>query len=498
MRLPTGKQIRPPKKLPVPALPPILPLHMSSELARDFSAEQRSTYLKAKEASDRKNYDYAITILARLVNELPGNLEVRRLLRANQIVKFKGASAISRSLTSARITPLALKAASVAKKNPLEGLAAAEEVLAVEPTSARGNQILAECAAALGAKDIALLAYETLRDAKPDDVETLKNLGHAYLDAGVIDKAIATFTKANQLAPNDGEALKGLKDATARQASEKGGWEQEGDFRKQLKDADEAKLLEQQGRVVKSEEAIDNQLAVLAEQYNQNQQNLNVVKQIADLYERKGDQESALQWFEYALSLTGGADPELDRRCHTLRLKRLEISLSAAKERLKTAASEEEKSAIEAELAQLRQEKAVFQLRSAKERIERYPNDLNLRFEYGQALYAAGQFKEAVPELQQALKQPNVRLRALNLLGMCFWKRNMLDFAVKQFQSASSEMLGFDDLKKEVVYNLGAVLEQMGKKAEALEEFKKIYEIDYQYKDVAERVERSYENPPEA
>jgi tetratricopeptide (TPR) repeat protein len=74
----------------------------------------------------------------------------------------------------------------------------------------------------------------------------------------------------------------------------------------------------------------------------------------------------------------------------------------------------------------------------------------------------------------------------------------MLDFAVKQFQSAASEMVGFDDLKKEVVYNLGIVLEQMGKKPAALEEFKKIYEIDYQYKDVAERVERSYENPPDA
>jgi hypothetical protein len=38
----------------------------------------------------------------------------------------------------------------------------------------------------------------------------------------------------------------------------------------------------------------------------------------------------------------------------------------------------------------------------------------------------------------------------------------------------------------------------MGKHTEALDEFKKIYEVDYQYKDVAERVERSYENPPAA
>jgi hypothetical protein len=33
----------------------------------------------------------------------------------------------------------------------------------------------------------------------------------------------------------------------------------------------------------------------------------------------------------------------------------------------------------------------------------------------------------------------------------------------------------------------------MGKKPEALEEFKKIYEIDSQYRDVADRVEAAYQ-----
>lgn len=471
---------------------------MSSPLATELSAEQRSRLQKAKEASDRKNHDYAIALLSQLVKEVPGHLEVRRLLRANELLKARGASALSKSMNSVKIAPLALKAGNALKKDPLEALALAEEILAIDPTSAQGNQILADAATALQAPEIAVLAYETLRDAKPDDVASLKALGKAYVTAGQIDKAIATFQKATQIAPTDGEALKGLKDASAMQASSKGGWETGGDFRQSLKSAEEAKLLEQQARVVKSEEAIDAQLAVLSEQYNQNQTNLNVVKQIADLYERKNDLDTALQWFEYASSLAGGADPELERRCHAIRKKRLELTIASAKEQLRSAATAEEKAAIEAQIEQLRQEKATFELASARERVERYPNDLTLRFELGQALYAAGQFKEAVPELQQALKQPNVRLRALNLLGLCFWKRNMLDFAVKQFQSAATETVGFDDLKKEVVYNLGCVLEQMGKKAEALEEFKKIYEVDYQYKDVAERVERSYETPTDA
>jgi tetratricopeptide (TPR) repeat protein len=82
----------------------------------------------------------------------------------------------------------------------------------------------------------------------------------------------------------------------------------------------------------------------------------------------------------------------------------------------------------------------------------------------------------------------------MNMLGKAFWKRNMKDFAQKQFAEAASELIPMDALKKELIYNLGCILEESGKKDEALAEFKKIYEVDYQYRDVAQRVESSYGN----
>ena len=50
-----------------------------------------------------------------------------------------------------------------------------------------------------------------------------------------------------------------------------------------------------------------------------------------------------------------------------------------------------------------------------------------------------------------------------------------------------------DATKKEIVYNLGLVYEQMSESQKALECMKQIYEADYGYKDVAVRVERSYD-----
>ncbi|MDX6766582.1 MAG: hypothetical protein SFU85_07310 [Candidatus Methylacidiphilales bacterium] len=464
---------------------------MSSGTAQTLSPEQRSLFLKAKEASDRNNHDYAISLLGQLVHDVPGNLEVRRLLRANTLVKFRGASSLARGMSAVKMQPLLIKGRNALKKNPLEALEVAEEALAIEPTNGQANQLLAEAGDAAGFPGIAILAFETLRDAKPDDVAALKQLGQAYIRAGMIDRALVTYQKANEIAPTDGEALKGLKDCSAMQASSKGGWDQESDFRNQLKDADQAKLLEQQSRVVKSDEAIDAQLAELIPQYNENPNNLNIVKQIGDLYDRREDLANALTFFEWAFHLSNQADPELEKRIHKIRVRQQEVVVKELEARLLTA-EEEEKPAIQAELDALRQQRAGFELESAQERVKRYPNDLNLRFELGRALVHAGQYKEAQPELQLALKQPNVRHQAYNLLGISFWKRKMLDFAVRQFQTAKSEILGMDGLKKEIVYNLGCVLEESGKKDEGLEQFKEIYEVDSQFKDVAERVERSY------
>ena len=47
-------------------------------------------------------------------------------------------------------------------------------------------------------------------------------------------------------------------------------------------------------------------------------------------------------------------------------------------------------------------------------------------------------------------------------------------------------------MKKEIVYNLGLVFEQMGDPAKSVACMKQVYEADYGYKDVAARVESSY------
>jgi tetratricopeptide (TPR) repeat protein len=104
----------------------------------------------------------------------------------------------------------------------------------------------------------------------------------------------------------------------------------------------------------------------------------------------------------------------------------------------------------------------------------------------------AGHYKEAIPELQKARQNPNVRLRAMNLLGRCFVERSMLDLAARTFEEAAAELLTMDPVKKEIIYNLGIVYQKMNETEKYLNCMKQIYEVDYGYRDVAERVESSY------
>ena len=128
----------------------------------------------------------------------------------------------------------------------------------------------------------------------------------------------------------------------------------------------------------------------------------------------------------------------------------------------------------------------------AKQRVERNPTDKAYRFDLGQAFFNGGMFGEAIPELQQARQNPNLRIKALLMLGKCFEKKNMNDLAINAFSDAAKDIAVMDNTKKELLYDLAMVYEKTGHKDLYLESLKEIYNFDYGFKDVAKRVEASY------
>jgi tetratricopeptide (TPR) repeat protein len=449
-------------------------------------------------AVELRNYGYAISLIQNILKEAPGFLDARKRLRDVEIIATKGKKSFLSGLSTA-----SLKGAGMVKKDPIAAMELAEKNLESDPTNVQINHLLKDASKAAGLPEIAAFALETIVRANPTDTKTMHELGEHYLSMGKADEAVTLYSKIAEINPADLTAVKRSKDAAATASMKSGGWDTAQSYRDLMKNKDEAISLEQKSRVVKSVEMIDEQLGELTPQWETAQDNIDLTKRIAKLWEDRFEQrqddeslEGAYYYYHHTNELTGGADPAVVRKLSNLHLQRIDLRAKAIEDWLgHVAQTGEEHNEVEShqlELEDLKAQKAGLLISEAKKRVERNPTDLQLRFELGEQLVRAKQFTEAIQELQRAKQNPNARLKAMNLLGQCYTEKNMLDLAVKQFQEAASEMIAMDATKKEILYKLGLVFEKMGKKDDSLKCMKDIYEVDYGYLDVAQRVEQSY------
>ena len=58
------------------------------------------------------------------------------------------------------------------------------------------------------------------------------------------------------------------------------------------------------------------------------------------------------------------------------------------------------------------------------------------------------------------------------------------------------ETEAMNEMRKEILYLLGTLLDQAGRSAEAMARFKEIYQADINFKDVAEKINQSYKRGP--
>ncbi len=462
---------------------------------KELSDEKRALWLKACSAVELRNYGYAISLLSAVLKEAPGFLDGRKVLRRAEIAATKGRKSFLSGLSTA-----SLKGSSMMKKDPISAMELAEKTLETDPYNVQANQLLCSAAKAAELPDVAAFAMETIVEGNPKDTKLMHELAEQYLAMGLADRAVNVYTKISELNPADLIALKRGKDASASASMKSGGWETAGSYRDIMKNKAEATSLEQKSRVVRDLDMITEQLAELTPQWEADQTNVDLSKRVAKLWdeqlEQKNDEESlngALYYYLHINEVVNGADPSVTRRISDLQLRQVDNQIKQYEDWFAAGGDQHEDAAQYREaLEQLKQQRAATQIDDAKRRIERNPTDLQLRFEFGELLLTAGNFNDAIPELQKARQNPNTRLRAMSLLGRCFVQKGMLDMAANQFQSAAAEMTAMDAVKKDTLYDLALVYQTMGRKDEYLAALKEIIEVDYGYKDAAQRVESSY------
>ncbi len=450
-----------------------------AELVANFQA----LWEKAQSAYEIKNFTYTISLCEAILKEYPGFLDARRLSRTSAV-----AENIGKKVKKGLFGSSGLKLPSNSKKDPLDAMVHIEKELAKSPADGEANDMLFECAKRVGLLETAAFALETVRSGSPENEKLLHKLADFYLGRDMSAEAAAVFTSISENNPADMVAMKGAKDATARASMQKQNWENAQDIKDLMKDSGETADLEAANRAAMTKDQLKEKLAKISAEYAQDNQNLSLVKQIGDVYEQLEDWPNAYSFYNYAYALSN-KDVALQAKAEKMKDMAADFHVAQVKAAYEADPNNAE---LKAQYEELTASRTANQVDEAHERVERNPTDPKLRYDLGQALYNAGDYSDAIPHLQQATRNPHIRTKVLLLLGKTFKAKNMNDLAIKQLTDALADLLTMDDTKKEVLYEKGLIHSDTGDAAGALDSFKQIYEVDYGYKDVAQRVEGSY------
>ena len=445
---------------------------------------------KAQESIQIDNHKYAITLLQAILKEVPGFLDARKVLRSAED-KLTGGPKKKRGLFGSNVgagTPsVSKKYLSQAAKDGNTALQAVEKELEKEPYNASYNDALHDVAALLGMQETAVFALETVRKVTPEEGKLMHKLANYYISLERPLDAASVYEAIVKADPSDIDAVKAAKDCTAR-ASMLSNRNEAGELELKQKDSEETLALEKATRTALTGEQMEAKRDDLTAQYAADQNNLSVVRQLAEVYENLEDWENAFSFYDWGFQISNN-DVALKAKAGKMKDKAAEVRV---KELQAAVAANPDDVEAAAELSEYQSTLSAAQVEERMARVEENPTDPALRFSLGEALYHAGDFKEAIKHLQQATRNPHIRNKVLVMLGRTFDKMGMADMAINRFKEADAELKQMDATKKEVLYELGLIYDKQGMKDEALACFKQIYEVDYGYRDVAERVESAY------
>ena len=114
--------------------------------------------------------------------------------------------------------------------------------------------------------------------------------------------------------------------------------------------------------------------------------------------------------------------------------------------------------------------------------------DYESHYDLGVAYKEMGLLDEAVAEFQKALRGASNRTRTYEALGQCFMEKEQHHVAASVLTRAVALGEGDDHHLVGVLYLLGRATEALNKPAAALDYYQRVFAVDIEFRDVAERI----------
>jgi tetratricopeptide (TPR) repeat protein len=446
--------------------------------------------LKAQEAFDKRNYDYAIDLAKQVLEFNPSNAPARKILRASLLGKC-GMQKTFPSPVIAFITGLVpiikILIFSLLKKHD-KILPAGEEFLSKNPYSIWGRLAVGYALENLNYLDSAIEEFEALVALNLKDIKAIKSLGELYRLKNNTKKSVYYYQMALSLRPSDLQATRALKDLAALTTLNDGGWSTAKSSRDMVKDTKGSKDLERESQFIKDSE-IPSEISLLQSQIAKNLgqlDNIRLLKKIGELQIRQKDFTSGLATYKEAIKLAP-SDGSLSTKIGDIRAQIFDEQIRDLQQKTKAEPTNQD---LRNRLAKTIHEKNQFRIEEYQQRVKLYPTNLLYRYQLGRAFYDAKLFDEAVAEFQTSIRDNKLKVDSLNYLGLCFIAKKLFDMAISQFNKALEGNTLSTEYANIIRYNLALAYESNQNRKQAVDEYKKIMEIDINYRDVNARVNK--------
>ena len=306
---------------------------MPEKSLNDLPRELRMIHTKATEALQRENYAYGVVLFAQILTKEPYIFECRKALRLAQNGKSGARGGFfKRAFSSASSSPMVAKGQMALRKNPLEAVQIAEQILNSDAQNPGAHRLIAEAALAADMPRTAVMSLELLLLNSPKDKGLNIKLAEAWILAGEKTKAENIFAELQREYPNDNEIFMALKNVSARKTLDEGGYEAlssgEGSYRDILKDKKEAVSLEQEKRQVKSEDVAGRLIEEKEARLKTEPDNVKLLRDLGDLYVQKNAFDRALEYYGKIAATDAGNDASLHRLIADTRVRQFNHAIS--------------------------------------------------------------------------------------------------------------------------------------------------------------------------
>jgi tetratricopeptide (TPR) repeat protein len=435
----------------------------SGELTPAARRRLQKLYEHACKLVQNENHEYATELLTQCVLGDPMNCEYLEKFMENLRKKYKNNK---KGAPLGQLSSMGLRGAvkkGVSKKEWDEVLKNGLAVLKVNPWDVPTLTAMATACEGKMYFDPELYFLKYARDTVPKDPDVNRLCAIALGKRGQFDQAIVCWHVVEQARPDDEEPRRSIATLTVERARGKmdGGAPRAGG----------GQQIEQQlSPIDKLRQKIEHEPMAVANYF-----------ELSQLYINEDRFQEAEELLGQAYEVSGG-NVDVREKWEDAQIRSLRHQLVQAGDALKRKPTPE----AEQELKRVRKKLAEQELKTWKNRCERYPNNLEYKYQLAVRCRAAGNIEEAIKEFQMARNDPRRKGVCMLELGRCFVKIKQYGLAMRHFQSAIEDIPDRDGENKKESFYLAGKLAMALKEREMAEKYlNTLAGMDFSYKDVS-------------